>query len=233
MLKLLAEFLALFHASQCLSLHHLPYGRRHRHGAAVRVLLRPVAISSLRLKQGRGQPIRDDGPQSHLVQARHAHHGRPDDPLGPVRLRPAVGQPHQPLVWSVLFVTLGFGAIGFYDDYLKVTKQSHKGFSGRNACPSNLPSLDCRHRNVAGRRRTTISALACDAGPLFATSLRLPFFKDLLINLAYFFHPVRRLYRRRLRQCGEPDRWPGWPRHRAGDGGGGRVSASSPISPAT
>ena len=34
-------------------------------------------------------------------------------------------------VWVVLLVTLGFGAIGFYDDYLKVTKQSHKGFSGK------------------------------------------------------------------------------------------------------
>jgi len=34
-------------------------------------------------------------------------------------------------VWIVLFVTICFGAIGFYDDYLKVTKQSHKGFSGR------------------------------------------------------------------------------------------------------
>jgi phospho-N-acetylmuramoyl-pentapeptide-transferase len=39
--------------------------------------------------------------------------------------------PRSVYVWIVLFVTLGFGAIGFYDDYLKVTKQSHKGFSGR------------------------------------------------------------------------------------------------------
>ena len=36
-------------------------------------------------------------------------------------------------VWITLAVTLGFGAIGFYDDYLKVTKQSHKGFSGKLA----------------------------------------------------------------------------------------------------
>ncbi len=40
--------------------------------------------------------------------------------------------PRSAYVWIVLFVTLGFGAIGFYDDYLKVTKQSHKGFSGRS-----------------------------------------------------------------------------------------------------
>ena len=36
-----------------------------------------------------------------------------------------------PYVWVVLLVMIGFGAIGFYDDYLKVTRQSHKGFSGR------------------------------------------------------------------------------------------------------
>ena len=40
------------------------------------------------------------------------------------RLDPAVGGPRQPLCLGVLFVTLGFGAIGFYDDYLKVTKQT-------------------------------------------------------------------------------------------------------------
>ncbi len=34
-------------------------------------------------------------------------------------------------VWVVLFVMTGFGLIGFYDDYLKVSKQTHKGFSGR------------------------------------------------------------------------------------------------------
>ena len=36
-----------------------------------------------------------------------------------------------PYVWIVLFVTAGFAVIGFYDDYLKVTKQSERGFSGR------------------------------------------------------------------------------------------------------
>ena len=39
--------------------------------------------------------------------------------------------PANPYVWVVLWVTLGFGLVGFYDDYLKVTKQTHDGFSGR------------------------------------------------------------------------------------------------------
>ena len=41
--------------------------------------------------------------------------------------------PSNPYVWIVLGVTLAFGLVGFYDDYLKVTKQSHGGFAGRHA----------------------------------------------------------------------------------------------------
>ena len=39
--------------------------------------------------------------------------------------------PANPYVWIVLGVTLAFGLVGFYDDYLKVTKQTHGGFAGR------------------------------------------------------------------------------------------------------
>ena len=43
--------------------------------------------------------------------------------------------PLNPYVWIVLAVTLGFGFVGFYDDYLKVTKQNHSGFAGQHpAC---------------------------------------------------------------------------------------------------
>ena len=43
--------------------------------------------------------------------------------------------PRSPFVWVVLLVTMGFGAIGFYDDYLKVKKQTHEGFSGAAVSP--------------------------------------------------------------------------------------------------
>ena len=43
-----------------------------------------------------------------------------------------MGQSGQPYVWIVLGVTLAFGAIGFYDDYLKVTKQTHAGVPARS-----------------------------------------------------------------------------------------------------
>lgn len=92
----------------------------------------PTIITSLRLKQGKGQPIREDGPQSHLISKK----GTPT--MGGLMILSGLmvstllwANLTNPLVWIVLFVTLGFGAIGFYDDYLKVTKQSHKGFSGK------------------------------------------------------------------------------------------------------
>src|ERR1700677_4069287 len=92
----------------------------------------PTIISALRLKQGKGQPIRLDGPQSHLLTKK----GTPT--MGGLMILCGLlvsallwCNLDSPYVWIVLFVTVGFGAIGFYDDYLKVTKQSHDGFSRR------------------------------------------------------------------------------------------------------
>ena len=89
-------------------------------------------IDLLRLKQGKGQPIRTDGPQSHLVTKK----GTPT--MGGLMILSGLlvstllwANPTSPYVWIVLGVTLSFGLIGFYDDYLKVTKQTHAGFAGR------------------------------------------------------------------------------------------------------
>src|ERR1700752_1564204 len=95
-------------------------------------LFGPMIIDHLRLRQGKGQPIRTDGPQSHLVTKR----GTPT--MGGLMILSGVlvatvlwANPANPYVWIVLGVTLGFGFVGFYDDYLKVTQQSHRGFAGR------------------------------------------------------------------------------------------------------
>src|SRR5215212_11969406 len=93
----------------------------------------PWIIDHLRIRQGKGQPIRTDGPKSHLITKT----GTPTMGglmilLGIVVATLLWANPRNPYVWIVLAVTLGFGAIGFYDDFLKVTKQSHKGFSGRS-----------------------------------------------------------------------------------------------------
>ncbi len=82
-----------------------------------------------------------------------------------------------PYVWIVLGVTLGFGAIGFYDDYLKVTKQTHDGFSGSSGSLIEVADRGLRcllHRRQLGRQP-------------FATSLTFPFFKELILTLGWFF----------------------------------------------
>src|SRR5437660_3399680 len=89
-------------------------------------------IDRLRLKQGKGQPIRSDGPQSHLVTKK----GTPTMGglmilVGTVGSTILWANPANRYVWIVLGVMLTFGAIGFYDDYLKVTKQTHAGFSSK------------------------------------------------------------------------------------------------------
>src|SRR6187397_3624130 len=95
-------------------------------------LFGPSIIDQLRLRQGKGQPIRSDGPQSHLVTKK----GTPTMGglmilLGIVVSTVLWANPANPYVWIVLAVTLGFGFVGFYDDYLKVTKQTHGGFAGK------------------------------------------------------------------------------------------------------
>jgi phospho-N-acetylmuramoyl-pentapeptide-transferase len=84
--------------------------------------------------------------------------------------------PRNPYVWIVLAVTLGFGLVGFYDDYLKVTRQTHSGFAGtlRLAIEGAIALAACL-------------AIASLGRPAFATSLVFPVFKDLVINLGWFF----------------------------------------------
>jgi phospho-N-acetylmuramoyl-pentapeptide-transferase len=140
-------------------------------------LFGPAIISLLRVRQGKGQPIREDGPQSHLLTKR----GTPT--MGGLMILAGVlvstllwANLENHYVWIVLFVTVGFGAIGFYDDYLKVTKQSHKGFSGRSrlAIEALIAVLACL-------------AISYMATPGLANKLALPFSKDLILNLGWFY----------------------------------------------
>ena len=140
-------------------------------------LFGPWMISLLRLRQGKGQPIREDGPQSHLLTKR----GTPT--MGGLMILAGVlistllwANLENHYVWIVLFVTVGFGAIGFYDDYLKVTKQSHKGFSGRSrlAIEALIAAIAC-------------IAISYMATPGLANKLALPFSKDLIFNLGWFY----------------------------------------------
>jgi phospho-N-acetylmuramoyl-pentapeptide-transferase len=140
-------------------------------------LFGPTIINRLRLKQGKGQPIRPDGPQSHLLMKK----GTPT--MGGLMILSGLvvaavlwANPSNPYVWVVLSVTLGFGSIGFYDDYLKVTKQSHTGFSMRTRLLIEFL--------IAGAACYTIVTLG---RPPMATSLAFPFFKDVLLDFGWFF----------------------------------------------
>ncbi|MBI1238426.1 MAG: phospho-N-acetylmuramoyl-pentapeptide-transferase [Alphaproteobacteria bacterium] len=99
---------------------------------AIGLIFGPALINWLRLKQGKGQPIRDDGPETHLLTKR----GTPT--MGGFLILISLfvatllwANLENPYVWAVLFVTAGYGLIGFYDDYMKVTKQSSKGVGGK------------------------------------------------------------------------------------------------------
>jgi len=95
------------------------------------LIIGPKFIAMLRVRQGKGQPIRADGPQSHLAKV-----GTPT--MGGLMILTSLTismllwmDLTNQFVWACLAVTIGFGFIGFLDDYDKVSKGSHKGVSGR------------------------------------------------------------------------------------------------------
>jgi phospho-N-acetylmuramoyl-pentapeptide-transferase len=140
---------------------------------AIALLIGPRFITFLRTKQGKGQPIREDGPASHLLTKK----GTPT--MGGLMILIALTvstllwmDMGNGFVWASLFVTLGFGAIGFMDDYDKVTKRSHKGISGRTRLAIEFL--------IAGLAVTWIASRT-------GTTLYLPFLKDAGLALGLFY----------------------------------------------
>ncbi|MCM2399079.1 phospho-N-acetylmuramoyl-pentapeptide-transferase [Rhizobium sp. S95] len=150
--------------------------------ALVVFLFGPAMIASLRVRQGKGQPIRADGPQTHFKKA-----GTPT--MGGLMI--LAGIVVSSLLWAdlsnvyvvcTLLVTLGFGAIGFYDDYLKVTKQTEKGFSGKARL-----GIEFVIAGIAVYFMMRTSLMSAPQGSTFGSSIAFPFFKDFLIDLGIFF----------------------------------------------
>lgn len=153
-------------------------------GAVVTALLisfifGPNLIAWLKSVQRDGQPIREDGPQSHLIRKK----GTPT--MGGFLILSALtvstilwADLRNPYVWIVLGVTVGFGMIGFFDDYQKLTRRSHHGMPGRVKL-----LLQILLSTVAS------VALAFVTRESVANTLAVPFLKDVLLNLGWFFVP--------------------------------------------
>ena len=139
----------------------------------------PHLITWLRSRQLNGQPIRPDGPNGHLLRKK----GTPT--MGGFLILFALtistllwADLANPYVWIVLLVTVGFGVIGFFDDYSKLTKNSHRGLSGR----------------VKLSMEIVLAAAACCAvlyvsPPGLAGAVAVPFLKNVLFELGWFYIP--------------------------------------------
>ncbi|WP_333837059.1 phospho-N-acetylmuramoyl-pentapeptide-transferase [Novosphingobium sp.] len=127
MLYLLAQWLHYEGLSNLFRYQSFRAGAALLTALVIGLLIGPRFIDMLRLRQGKGQPIREDGPQTHL-----AKRGTPT--MGGLMIVTSLVlgllmwmDVSSRYVWACLIVTLGFGLIGFLDDYDKVTKYAHKG----------------------------------------------------------------------------------------------------------
>lgn len=135
-------------------------------------------IAKLKRLQGEGQPIRVDGPETHLKKK-----GTPT--MGGALILIAFGiatllwaRLDNPYVWICMMVIFGFAAVGFVDDYAKLTKKSHIGISGklRLAVKSAIALA------------ATILIVYFNGNAETATSLAVPFFKNTMIDLGPFYY---------------------------------------------
>ena len=143
----------------------------------VAFVLGPPVIRWLKSKQGAGQPIREDGPERHLIEKK----GTPT--MGGVLILFALGistllwaDLRNGFVWAALFVTFGYGALGFVDDYLKLTKRNPKGLPGR---------VKLIGQTIIGLLAAIFLMQIMPAQ--IATGLALPVFKEVLIPLGFAF----------------------------------------------
>ena len=137
------------------------------------LIIGPRFINMLRVRQGKGQPIREDGPQTHL-----AKRGTPT--MGGLMILTALlismllwMDLTNPFVWACMAVTAGFGLIGFLDDYDKVKKRSTAGVSGRVRLLGEFA--------VAGVASWIIVSQV-------NTNLYVPFFSNIYIPLGPFYY---------------------------------------------
>ena len=171
MLYLLAQWLQFEGFSNLIRYQTFRAGTTLVTALVIGLIIGPRFINMLRVRQGKGQPIREDGPQSHL-----AKRGTPT--MGGLMIVTALTlslmlwvDVSSRLVWACVVVTLGFGLIGFLDDYDKVTKYAHKGV------PAKV--------RLAGEFVVAAIAAWLAVGE---TNLYVPVFSNLYIPLGPFYY---------------------------------------------
>ncbi len=145
----------------------------------VSFLCGPMIIRWLKFHQKKGQPIREDGPESHLI----TKVGTPT--MGGFMILLALliatllwADLRNGYIWAALGVTVGYGLIGFIDDYIKVTRQHSNGLPGKLKLLLQIFIATAAAVWVMNITRENL-----------ATSLTIPFFKDVLFDLGWFFIP--------------------------------------------
>jgi len=138
-------------------------------------------INWIRAKQGKGQPIREDGPVSHLSKV-----GTPT--MGGLMILAGIGVAvflwgdlTNPYIWIVSFVTTAFGVLGFVDDYAKVTKQTSAGLTSKQKLLAQLVV------SIIAGVLTVLLTTKSPTSPGLETSIAFPFFKDVLLNMGWFY----------------------------------------------
>ncbi len=138
-------------------------------------------IDWMRVKQGRGQPIRDDGPVSHLSKV-----GTPT--MGGLMILAGIavaillwGDLTNPYIWIVSLVTAAFAVLGFVDDYAKVTKQTSAGLTSKQKLAVQVVVA------VIAGVLTVLWMWRSPTSPGLETSIAFPFFKDVLLNIGWFY----------------------------------------------
>ncbi len=173
MLYLLAEYLGFEGIFNLVRYQTFRFGATLITALFIGLLIGPRFINLLRVRQGKGQPIREDGPQSHQAKV-----GTPT--MGGLMILIALilslllwMDLRNPFVWACIAVTAGFGLIGFLDDYDKVSKSSHKGVSGKVRLLLEFAVAGVASYIIVGQ---------------ISTDLYVPFFSDVQIPLGPFYY---------------------------------------------
>jgi len=138
-------------------------------------------INWMRTKQGKGQPIRSDGPVTHLSKV-----GTPT--MGGLMILAGIavavflwGDLTNPYIWIITGVTAAFGVLGFVDDYAKVTKQTSAGLTSKQKLAAQIVV------SVIAGILTVLWMTQSPTSPGLETSIAFPFFKAVLLNIGWFY----------------------------------------------